>query len=167
MLILTFWLLLSYQSLKALGITPSAPPRKTNIVTSTGFARLTRIAARTGSTPIMRAPAAAPPAARNARRERVLRCAASSWVLIPDAPFVGETNVDRAQGAHRGRKCRQSFLEHHRAVGGPADLDCIAGGDGRGGIVRPRRDDVATVRESNAVVHIRAVEDDLVDHRVE
>src|SRR5205085_7520467 len=62
---------LSYQSLNAFGITSSAPPRKTNMVTDTGEARRTRtaaVAARTGFTPTASAPTAAPDALRTSRR---------------------------------------------------------------------------------------------------
>src|SRR5829696_8937347 len=92
MLILTLECLPSYQSLNAFGMTPSAPPRKTNIVTSTGAARRTgeRVAARTGSTPSASAPAAAPPAARMSRRVSFFAPAASVGLLMSVAPSLVE-----------------------------------------------------------------------------
>src|SRR3954453_7854628 len=152
MLILTFGFLPSYQSLKALGCTPSAPPRKTNIVTSTGFARRTRVAARIGSTPSASVPAAAAPAVTISRRVSFLAPAACSGFLI-DAPFVGSRI--------------SSLLQHHGAARRPTDLDAVAGRDRCGRVVWLRRHKLPSVGEPDAIVDVGAVEDDVVDRRVE
>src|SRR3954471_13962800 len=167
MLILTFECLPSYQSLKAFGITPRAPPRKTNIVTSTGFARRTRIAARAGLAPSASAPAATPPAARMSRRVSFFAPAASVVSVMSDAPSLSSTwtHLDDATAVRFAT--RASFLEHRGARRVPSDLDAVARRDRRRRVVRARRDDVPPVREAGAVVDVGAVEGDLLHRRVE
>src|SRR5581483_9633391 len=140
----TFGCFASYHLTNAFGITSSAPPRKTNIVTFT-FARRTRRAAATGRAPSVNAAAAVPPAAISSRR-------------VSARSAVGTWSSDTARCSFRVEVAIGRSLPQHRGVAYvPAELHPVADAKRRGAVVRSVGEHGASVVEGQPVADVGTV----------